>query len=686
MYKKTLLIIYLLFLITLLHAQTPVIFKDANNKYGLKDQATAAIILQPRYDYINKFEDGIARVRLGDLINYPAKYGFINTKGQEIIHVQYSSAGGFDEGLCPVQKDGKNGFIDKTGKTIIPLMYEFSGSGFHDGIAAVKLNGKMGYIDKNNKTVLPFVYEDARSIRDGLALVKLNGKYGFISKTGKQVIAANHDYAYEFSEGLAAVNKGGVMGDYFIKGGKWGFIDKTGKQVIPFLYDNVNPFSEGLACVMQNKKAGYIDNTGRLVIPMLYGTLSSFEYGKAPVTLNGQHFYIDKTGKQAPPSKKVIFTNGIYIGEVASDGTTPNGFGKMNWTNGNSYDGAWLNGKMHGKGKYTFKDGKINEGDFVNGNFQGNTSTPATTERKVYPTSIPSPEPHETNFKKAFYAATTSDARGAALATYLEAIDKMNFSEADKTSLTVAKFNEGMDVDFFGVFQAILKASKINTGFFTQSIFPKLLPEQAAAFKALSKYTVDKYVAKRDNKPEPIYPAIAPPPGAPWGKNTATPTPPVKPVVKTEPEKTTVKNDDCQNAHYNDITKQNGLYEKGTVLKNNSGALFVIDYPVCTTNGYYVVEKRTGGYFDRNGRGKMYRENVTIKFTEIANRYYTLSDVKYLCKVCQGYGAVTEKDGWGARVGNEYISGGRDRAAICNNCHGMGLVTKDKANILKLSN
>lgn len=217
-----------------INAQNPVIFKDANNKYGLKDQATAAIILQPRYDYINKFEDGMARVMLGDGISSHF-YGFINTKGQEIIPVQYYNAGGFDEGLCPVQnKDGKNGFIDKTGKTIIPFMYEFSGLGFHDGIAAVKLNGKMGYIDKNNKTVLPFIYEDARSIRDGLALVKLNGKYGFINKTGKQVIAATHDYAYEFSEGLAVVNKGGVYENLFLKGGKWGFIDKTGKQVIPF--------------------------------------------------------------------------------------------------------------------------------------------------------------------------------------------------------------------------------------------------------------------------------------------------------------------------------------------------------------------------------------------------------------------------------------------------------------------
>lgn len=509
----------LLFILTgaiTLQAQTPVIFKDANNKYGLKDQATAAIILQPKYDYINEFEDGIARVRLGDIINDPAKYGFINTKGQEIIPVQYSSAGGFDEGLCPVQKDGKNGFIDKTGKTIIPFMYEFSGSGFHDGIAAVKLNGKMGYIDKNNKTVLPFIYEDARSIKDGLALVKLNGKYGFINKTGKQVIAATHDYAYGFSEGLAAVNKGGVMEDYFIKGGKWGFIDKAGKQVIPFLYDYVNSFSEGLACVMQNKKAGFIDNTGKLVIPMLYETRSDFIYGKAPVTLNGQHFYIDKTGKQAPPSIKVIFENAIYIGEVASDGTTPNGMGKINWTNGDSYEGAWLNGKLHGKGKHTSKSGKIYEGDFVNGKFQGGTSTPATTERKVYPTSIPSPEPQETNFRNAFYAATSSELRGATLATYMEAVYSMNFSEADKISLILAKFKEGMDVDFYGVFQGILKAHKISATFFTQNIFPKLLPNQAAAFKALAQHYAAKITAKRNHNPEPPYPAIAPPPGSPW--------------------------------------------------------------------------------------------------------------------------------------------------------------------------
>lgn len=58
----------------------------------------------------------------------------------------------FSDGLAVVKKDGKYGFIDRTGKEVIPLIYD-DAYGFYDGLAAVEKDGKMGYIDRTGKEI-----------------------------------------------------------------------------------------------------------------------------------------------------------------------------------------------------------------------------------------------------------------------------------------------------------------------------------------------------------------------------------------------------------------------------------------------------------------------------------------------------------------------------------------------------
>ena len=51
---------------------------------------------------------------------------------------------------------------------------------FSEGLASVELNGKWGFINKTGKEVIPLKYDDAYPFSEGLAKVKLNGKYGLI--------------------------------------------------------------------------------------------------------------------------------------------------------------------------------------------------------------------------------------------------------------------------------------------------------------------------------------------------------------------------------------------------------------------------------------------------------------------------------------------------------------------------
>ena len=59
----------------------------------------------------------------------------------------YDWVGDFSEGLATVKLNWKFGYIDKTGKEVIPLKYDYA-SEFSAGIAAAELYGNWGYIDK----------------------------------------------------------------------------------------------------------------------------------------------------------------------------------------------------------------------------------------------------------------------------------------------------------------------------------------------------------------------------------------------------------------------------------------------------------------------------------------------------------------------------------------------------------
>ncbi|MBQ5623621.1 MAG: WG repeat-containing protein, partial [Alistipes sp.] len=85
---------------------------------------------------------------------------------------------------------GKFGFIDKTGKEVIPFKYVYAES-FSEGLAAVRvgsyIGGKYGFIDKVGKEIIPFKYDWVSCFSNGKAKVELNGEHFFIDKNGNKI-------------------------------------------------------------------------------------------------------------------------------------------------------------------------------------------------------------------------------------------------------------------------------------------------------------------------------------------------------------------------------------------------------------------------------------------------------------------------------------------------------------------
>jgi hypothetical protein len=213
--------------------------------------------------------------------------------------------------------NGKWGFIDKTGRMVIPAKYDEWDDVpiFSEELAAMVIGGKFGYIDKKGRIAIPPQFDDAGDFSEGMAAVFINGAYGFIDKTGRMVVQPQYNYASRFSEGLAMVSG---------KHDLCGYIDRTGKMVIPqrFYIDFTciddsrgqiknYMFSHGRAAVSDGSLykdvsagnilvLGYIDRSGKWVVKPEFTSAHRFSEGMAGVSEKGciGSKYIDGNGKE----------------------------------------------------------------------------------------------------------------------------------------------------------------------------------------------------------------------------------------------------------------------------------------------------------------------------------------------------------------------------------------------------
>ena len=256
------------------------------------------------YQQVSPFSEGLAGVEINEQV------GYIDSTGKLVIPMKYyviscgcnhewGEADSFSEGMARVGSSGGNygergririGFIDKTGSLTIPMIYDFA-LPFSDGLAVVQKDDKVGFIDKNGKVVIPMIYDWASSFSDGLAIVGIGDwedlKYGSIDKNGNIIIPFEYgttvfesDVDTTFSPDISGFSEGLAA---VRKDGKWGFIDKTNRLVIPAIYDNANAFSEGFAAVEKDGKWGFIDKAGNVMIPLNYDWVDSFSEGLATV-------------------------------------------------------------------------------------------------------------------------------------------------------------------------------------------------------------------------------------------------------------------------------------------------------------------------------------------------------------------------------------------------------------------
>ena len=319
-------------------------------KRGFIDGKTLQVVIEPQYDDVQNFYEGVAAAQKN------GKWGYIDTKGNVVVDFKYESASPVKNGKAEVYEYRKGIFSISIGNKKEPAKtestyqsqitkrknvkydFKYNPSG---GYQMVSSNRLYGFINPNNgEEIATPIYDNARNFSEGMAAVCVSSSWGFIDTNGKLIVRMKYDGVEDFKGGKATVYKG----DYTIT------IDKTGKEIrkvktpsnkkvvtpkygskkaeqsepVSYIssttsnqyaksntpkrknvkYDVVNASVNGYSIVTINKRKGLMNaSTKEEIVTPIYDDVTNFYDGMAAVKLSNSWGYVDMSGQVVIPLK-----------------------------------------------------------------------------------------------------------------------------------------------------------------------------------------------------------------------------------------------------------------------------------------------------------------------------------------------------------------------------------------------
>ena len=272
--------------------------------------------LPPIFDKVFTMQDGLMRALKNG-------YSVIVSDKGKILPGEYLRIKEFKEDLSSVKsKDSKCGFIDRSGKVVIPFEYEDAGN-FSEGFAPVKKEGKWGYISRSGEVKIPFEFDEASDFSEEYAVVSQNGHAGFIDKNGVSPTGFVFDSVEPFQFGVAVAKKGD---ENHVINKKWEtiYVSKSylspfpiGENVLSLRVSNLPPlvtngeiilresdadrvypkFENSLLVFEKNRKFGAVNTNGNIVAPANFDSVIILKHGYLLVREGSKKGLMNKIGE-----------------------------------------------------------------------------------------------------------------------------------------------------------------------------------------------------------------------------------------------------------------------------------------------------------------------------------------------------------------------------------------------------
>lgn len=183
-----------------------VVIKNDYYGYQFVDLVSGVGLLEKKFDEVEAFYEGLAAIKIDN------KWGFVNTKGEQVIKPRFDFVYSFHKGYAEVFVGEKRGIIDKQGKYVVPPIYD-NVNLVSNGMARVALRKSKdrksryyrdmlwGYSDLQGNLQIPCQYDLATKFNYGIAVVHEGTTWKIIKKDGTTITNVKDDFTIkEISE------------------------------------------------------------------------------------------------------------------------------------------------------------------------------------------------------------------------------------------------------------------------------------------------------------------------------------------------------------------------------------------------------------------------------------------------------------------------------------------------------
>jgi hypothetical protein len=242
------------------------------------------VAVRPKYDWVGKFSDNRAAVRLGGL------YGFVDEERREIVKPQYRIVDDYKFGFAQVDVDGKSGLIDRDGRMVIEPKYGFIEAIGPDRFRVSEIRQLGGEVGGEDFSGIQTIASTASSIAFSLPVLRDTAS-GLIDISGRWIEPLGAWPSRAFDKDDPSIR-------WVQKNKLWGLARADASWLIEPKFEQAEPLSDGLARVTLNGKVGFIDRTGNFAIEPTFDSSGSFMsgFGRTSAERDGVVGVIDKTG------------------------------------------------------------------------------------------------------------------------------------------------------------------------------------------------------------------------------------------------------------------------------------------------------------------------------------------------------------------------------------------------------
>lgn len=190
-------------------------------------------------------------------IQKDGKYGLINLSGKEVTTIDYDKIEAVSqiENSFRVQKEGKFGIVDNEGKTVVQPKYseiDVLGKDNKSGFIVKDETGKCGIISYSNSQILENKYDSISKIYgNDLYVVTANKNVKVVNKENEDVLTTGFDDIKQ----ILSSQENAVI---FQKNDKYGIMNLSGEVLINASYDDLKEAKSGTFIAKKGDKYGII--------------------------------------------------------------------------------------------------------------------------------------------------------------------------------------------------------------------------------------------------------------------------------------------------------------------------------------------------------------------------------------------------------------------------------------------